>query len=509
MRGDRHESMVRFFDGLALGLDLVAHRVAGVHLGDASDGAVERGREEHRLAGLAGAAARCGRPVAGTPCRACGRPRRARRCARRRAAPSCAGRGRRVARAWRSRCARRRHPWTARSPWCRRTRPCTRRPFALAMAANSSRTWVASSRVGTSTSASGCLAASGSSCSTIGIANPSVLPDPVFDFASVSRPDVASSITIDLDRERLVDAHAGEGLDDGVGHAEVAEGRDGFAHLPCRLAVRLEVEGAVERADEVGHDEQLRQRQRFAASLGHARGCARCRCGRAAAGRRGATRTTATRSISAPRSGGQSPSMSSTLTGPLPPVPVVQRIGSPPSPCSDPISSRRPGYGSVGRTVRRAERCSSSGAPGRRWNDTTIVGERSLGTDVRSRRRARAGRSPRRPRCAEYPRSNTSRSSFHRRRSDLVRLEEDGDVDRIAGRPIGERQQPLHDHDLTGLDRLVVAERARVVVVGRLGHRPSRRERPEVLAEQIHAVRRRDRGGSRRAWRVRHRSNRW
>ena len=33
-------------------LDLVAHRVARVHLGDAPDGAVERGREEHRLAVL-------------------------------------------------------------------------------------------------------------------------------------------------------------------------------------------------------------------------------------------------------------------------------------------------------------------------------------------------------------------------------------------------------------------------------------------------------------------------
>ena len=37
---------------------------------------------------------------------------------------------------------------------------------------------------------------SGDSCSTIGIANPSVLPEPVCDLASVSRPDVASWITI-------------------------------------------------------------------------------------------------------------------------------------------------------------------------------------------------------------------------------------------------------------------------------------------------------------------------
>src|SRR6266516_4254501 len=64
------------------------------------------------------------------------------------------------------------------------------------MSWKSSRTCTASSRVGTSTSASGCRSALGSSCSTIGIAKPSVLPDPVFDFANVSRPAVASWITI-------------------------------------------------------------------------------------------------------------------------------------------------------------------------------------------------------------------------------------------------------------------------------------------------------------------------
>src|SRR5947209_713147 len=64
------------------------------------------------------------------------------------------------------------------------------------MSWKSSRTWTASSRVGTRTRASGCRSALGSSCSTMGIAKPRVLPDPVFDFASVSRPAVASWITI-------------------------------------------------------------------------------------------------------------------------------------------------------------------------------------------------------------------------------------------------------------------------------------------------------------------------
>ena len=45
---------------------------------------------------------------------------------------------------------------------------------------------------------------SGESCSTIGIANPSVFPEPVWDFASVSRPEVASCDHHHLDREGLV-----------------------------------------------------------------------------------------------------------------------------------------------------------------------------------------------------------------------------------------------------------------------------------------------------------------
>ena len=74
---------------------------------------------------------------------------------------------------------------------------CTRRPFAAATTSKSSRTCWASSRVGTRTSAAGRGCASGSSRSAIGIANPSVFPEPVLERARVSRPARASSHTID------------------------------------------------------------------------------------------------------------------------------------------------------------------------------------------------------------------------------------------------------------------------------------------------------------------------
>ena len=70
------------------------------------------------------------------------------------------------------------------------------RCLARAMSTRSSFTCCASSRVGTRINAAGCFVSSGESCSTIGMANPSVLPEPVCDLASVSRPDVASWITI-------------------------------------------------------------------------------------------------------------------------------------------------------------------------------------------------------------------------------------------------------------------------------------------------------------------------
>ena len=64
------------------------------------------------------------------------------------------------------------------------------------MASNSSATWVASSRVGTSTRAEG-RASPASRRWTIGTANASVLPDPVGDLARTSFPARASGMTSD------------------------------------------------------------------------------------------------------------------------------------------------------------------------------------------------------------------------------------------------------------------------------------------------------------------------
>ena len=67
-------------------------RVGRVGRGDAADLALERRREEQRLAVGGQSARRCGRPPGGSPCRASGRPRRGRargsRRARRRRARS-------------------------------------------------------------------------------------------------------------------------------------------------------------------------------------------------------------------------------------------------------------------------------------------------------------------------------------------------------------------------------------------------------------------------------------
>ncbi len=68
---------------------------------------------------------------------------------------------------------------------------------------------------------------SGESCSTMGIANPSVLPEPVCDLASVSRPEVASWITITWIGNGSVDPALGEGFDHRVGYTEVSEGCEG------------------------------------------------------------------------------------------------------------------------------------------------------------------------------------------------------------------------------------------------------------------------------------------
>ena len=81
-----------------------------------------------------------------------------------------------------ARCPRRR----------RRRRP--ERPRASASGASSSATWAASSRVGTRTSAQG-RASAAFRRSTIGIAKASVLPEPVGDLTSTSRPSSASGMT--------------------------------------------------------------------------------------------------------------------------------------------------------------------------------------------------------------------------------------------------------------------------------------------------------------------------
>ena len=60
------------------------------------------------------------------------------------------------------------------------------------------------------------------------------------------------------------------------------------------------------------------------------------------------------------------------LMGPRRSVRVDHRIGASPAPLNAPTVSRRPGNGNVGRTVNRADRCSSSSASGRRWNDTMM-----------------------------------------------------------------------------------------------------------------------------------------
>ena len=65
---------------------------------------------------------------------------------------------------------------------------------ACAIPRMSSTIWLASSRVGASTSAAG-RASSAPIRSTIGIPNASVLPEPVGDFAITSRPWIASAIT--------------------------------------------------------------------------------------------------------------------------------------------------------------------------------------------------------------------------------------------------------------------------------------------------------------------------
>ena len=93
---------------------------------------------------------------------------------------------------------------------------------SLSAARDSSTIWLASSRVGASTSAAG-RGPSAAMRSASGIAKASVLPEPVGDFASTSRPARMSPIDEALYGERLGDAAAPEGASDGIGNAETGE----------------------------------------------------------------------------------------------------------------------------------------------------------------------------------------------------------------------------------------------------------------------------------------------
>ena len=99
------------------------------------------------------------------------------------------------------RCRRGGRAWPAGRSRRRRRRRRRGGCRTSAIARNSSVTWLASSRVGARISAVG-LPPLGVSRSTIGTANASVLPEPVRERASTSRPAIASRSTSVLDRER-------------------------------------------------------------------------------------------------------------------------------------------------------------------------------------------------------------------------------------------------------------------------------------------------------------------
>ena len=102
---------------------------------------------------------------------------------------------------------------------------------------------LASSLVGTRTSAEAaeCRAASRS---TIGMANASVLPEPVRDRASTSRPASASRRTRALDCEWGVNASAGQRLMNRRGNAEFGEGGGHVRLLRFRPATSVVAGGA-------------------------------------------------------------------------------------------------------------------------------------------------------------------------------------------------------------------------------------------------------------------------
>ena len=222
--GDRDEVVVDLAGAQLLGqLAFEARREAGVAAGELADLAVERGREEHRLA-LGGQPA--------TMRSTCGlKPMSSIRSASSRTSTETASSEMQPAVDEILEAARRRDEdvRVARRP----------RPACAAARRRRRRRRGCRARAPTSSIASvtcdGELArrheherrrrcvASGSSRSTIGIAKASVLPEPVGLLASTSPPRSASGITDALDRERRLDPLVGEHGAHGVGDAERAE----------------------------------------------------------------------------------------------------------------------------------------------------------------------------------------------------------------------------------------------------------------------------------------------
>ena len=98
-----------------------------------------------------------------------------------------------------------------------------RRPFGCASDLSSSVTWLASSRVGTSTRAEG-RRRPVVVRSTIGSAKARVLPEPVGGRRENVEPAEGVGQDERLDAKRRRDGASGERVDDGRGHAELAEG---------------------------------------------------------------------------------------------------------------------------------------------------------------------------------------------------------------------------------------------------------------------------------------------
>ena len=399
-------------------VDLVAHGVARVDLGDPPDRAVERRREEHRLAVLRAVAARSGRPAAGTPCRASGRPRRAPGSGRRRA--STRPRGRRGPAAGRaSRSGRGRVSTPLRLLLHARPavdRPSTRRPRRRGDDRRTPRSPAGRARAsGTRIErAAGAASSSGSSRSTMGMAKPRVLPEPVFERARVSRPAVASSTTIAWIGNGAVMPRAASASTTG---SETPRSRKVWEHVghPHRLP-RPATARTPGRTRRPGSDtiSELRERERLAPLRARARAAHHADPVAAAGARRGAARTTAPpRARRRGRAGSRRRSRARS-SGPRRSVRVDHRTG---------VYAAR---------AERAEQLAERGERQRRPHEqprrqVLVVGRRPrAGGTARSRRRSRAAAgctARRRARAAcssattslgEYPRSNTSRSSFHR-----------------------------------------------------------------------------------------------